>query len=549
MVVTRSQKKVVNLRDLVIGISQRGKRRAKGKAAAPPEQDDAGKEEDEDEGTASPVVGSSSEEASVSLSSSSTSAGEDDFWEFELPDTIRADPILRARADDVMTYITEKKTISLEKILTSKLRKCHRALLFELYFIFENSMPNSEERMELRKTLSRLYYECKREYKSFQGHAQEIKDFEKQHKKNLYPKTSQYDILSLDTSLENKKAIYRKWLDLQQIEQKDEEFFKMQTYLNWCLKLPHDRLRVLDFVHEPLTVLLKRIEHRMEEELYGMKVVKQKILLFLHQKLSNPQSKGFSLGLIGDAGVGKTTIARLLSKILDFPFQQISLGGVHHAEYLKGFNFTYVGAQPGEVVQCLCRMEYKNGILFLDEFEKISGNDEVRSFLLHLTDFSQNQHYRDSYLSEISIDLSCLWFIYSMNEMPQDKALADRIFAIHVPSYTVKEKIRIIQDFLLPKLSRQLGIQSKIVFPESVAEYLVQRLCPKESGMRALQHAVQNIVLELSFMEHHGHSFARKGPLYASSSIEGEFHVTNKHIDEYLSQIRKNDQSFMTMYL
>ena len=98
------------------------------------------------------------------------------------------------------------------------------------------------------------------------------------------------------------------------------------------------------------------------------------------------------------------------------------------------------------------RMKYKNGILFLDEYEKASEKTDIASCLLHITDFQQNHDFKDNYLSDVKIDLSELWFIYSMNELPKDSALRDRLFVINVPSYKCKEKEQILTRFVVPKL-------------------------------------------------------------------------------------------------
>ena len=101
-------------------------------------------------------------------------------------------------------------------------------------------------------------------------------------------------------------------------------------------------------------------------------------------------------------------------------------------------------------------MKYKNGILFLDEFDKISDNKDLCSALLHITDPIQNSEFRDKFLSDITIDLSYLWFIYSMNELPTDSALRDRIYTIEVPGYQLEDKICIVIDYLFPKALKNI---------------------------------------------------------------------------------------------
>ena len=102
--------------------------------------------------------------------------------------------------------------------------------------------------------------------------------------------------------------------------------------------------------------------------------------MFISAKLMNPNMKRSNLGLVGPPGVGKTAIARLIAELMDWGFEQISFGGIDKADFLKGHEYTYVGAQPGAVVKCLKQMGHKNGIIFLEGF--------VFSQILYV--FSQN---------------------------------------------------------------------------------------------------------------------------------------------------------------
>jgi ATP-dependent Lon protease len=281
-----------------------------------------------------------------------------------------------------------------------------------------------------------------------------------------------------------------------------------------------------------------------------MKKVKEQILLFIHNKLMFPEMRGCCLGLVGPPGVGKTTIARCIAKLLDFPFQQISFGGVHNTEFLKGFDYTYVGSQPGEIVRCLMRMKYKNGILFFDEYEKISKNNDIVSFLLHLTDFSQNHEFRDNYLSDIVIDLSCMWFLYSMNELPTDKALQDRIFTVQIEGYSRAEKIRILIDFLFPRHLRtqNLGVHDLILDEDTAGHIILISCSEKEKGIRNLERAVKDIIHKISFMVAHQDkipmSFKWQTPLVYPVTL------TRDLIDVLLKDFKEKDHhTNLSMYL
>ena len=155
----------------------------------------------------------------------------------------------------------------------------------------------------------------------------------------------------------------------------------------------------------------------------------------------------------------KHPLFKILSKILDLPFEQISFGSVSTASFIKGHEYTYIGAEPGEIVKCLIRMKYNNGIMFFDEFDKIEDKSTIISTLLHITDFKQNNAFKDHFMPEIPVDLSNLWFIYSMNHQPTNQALKDRLHIIEVPEYSFEDKIHIVQDFVLPRFLKEFKLK------------------------------------------------------------------------------------------
>jgi len=151
-------------------------------------------------------------------------------------------------------------------------------------------------------------------------------------------------------------------------------------------------------------------------------------------------------------------------------------------------------------------MQYKNGIIYFDEYEKAANNPDVKAALLHITDYSQNDDYRDSYLSEIPIDLSHLWFIYSMNELPTDPALKDRIFYIKLPGYNEDEKVQITRDYLLPKALINTGLPQNSIKFDNIKTIkcllgLVKGL--DIPGVRIIEKNIANIVIKIDFIIKH----------------------------------------------
>jgi len=191
-----------------------------------------------------------------------------------------------------------------------------------------------------------------------------------------------------------------------------------------------------------------------------------------------------------------TAIAKSLSKCLNLPFSQINFGGINNSEFLLGHDYTYIGSRPGELTRSLSRMGSKNGILFFDEFDKASERKEIMSTLLHITDFSQNDEFRDNYFPELSQDLSNIWFIYSMNELPKDPAMLDRLEIIKIDDYTYDDKKSILKEYILPKITKELNIQDKFILDENSLQKLIGL---EKSGVRQIERSVTLLIEKIYF--------------------------------------------------
>uniref|UniRef100_A0A6C0D0Y9 AAA+ ATPase domain-containing protein n=1 Tax=viral metagenome TaxID=1070528 RepID=A0A6C0D0Y9_9ZZZZ len=444
---------------------------------------------------------------------------------------------------------------TLLKILKEPLLIKDKAHLFQIYEIYKSSMPNTDEWFELRDRVITLFTQAKIQ---FSQHAKYTTEQHIQMENELvtFKNTDtvlsiKYKILNLPTSKENKDVIYRRYQEFLETSSQSDEYGKLKNWLNWATNMPYDSLKLFPYNANNLRPFLQNVSRILDEELFGMTKVKEQILVFLNAKLLNPHMKRCNLGFLGPPGVGKTAISRLLAKILDYPFEQISFGGISNTEFLKGHDYTYIGSQPGEIVKCLKRMGSKNGILFLDEYDKISDNKNICSALLHITDPTQNSEYRDNFLSEITIDLSYLWFIFSMNKLPSDSALRDRIFYIEISGYNIEDKIKIVEHYLLKKALVNFNIfPTAIKFDKNAAAYLIERVCSRyDKGVRTIEKHIDELINKINFLvcnqDENGLlsgfnniSFNTKHklsyPLLITNDLINTF-IDSKEIDQYLN--------------
>jgi len=496
-----------------------------------------------------------SNDSSSFVPSSNEEEDDDDYEEdeflVEIPSELNKNPKLKATYDKILHHIKTKRTPQLCDILKSKIQFKKKVDLFEIYVLYQNAEPFSEEQLQYRDVLKKLLPIYKKEYKKFLENKNEIKELETRLKNLDDVSTWSSKIIKLNTSDSNKNIILRKYNEFQSLMPDDSEYGKLEAWMRYALALPYWNVSQ-SIISTNITEYLENVKRKLDERLYGMNDVKEQILLFLHVKLLNPSLQGCSIGLIGPPGSGKTSIARSLSDILGWKCEQISFGGVNNSDFLKGNNFAYVGGRPGEIVNCLMRMKCSNGILFFDEFDKVSENPDVVASLLHITDFSQNSCFRDHYLCELEIDLSRLWFIYSMNELPKNSALRDRIFPIYVEGYSVKEKVRIIVDYLFPLHLKDVSL-SEVSVSDEVAQHIIYKsqMDENDKGVRTIEKAVKDIVKKLSFIINHKKNNVFKDfSFYRGETITLPYELTSQMVDVCLSTFKNHiKQTNNMMYL
>lgn len=406
---------------------------------------------------------------------------------------------------EIYEYIKNSRP-DINKIVSTPLIMKDKA---EIYLLYKsaNGVRDDIERLKLFEEISEKYQEAIKRKSKYDSHDSKIHTKINQELKNINESEEndlKMTILTLPTSLKNKKIIYKEFKRLGSMDRSNEEYSKLYCWLQNAIKLPYDNYKIYCMCDDEISIKLRNFHNLLNQELYGMDKIKEQIILYLHARFLNPQMKRSSLGLIGPPGVGKTYIIKLISQHFDMPLEQISLGGINSSDFLLGHQYAYIGSKPGKIVTSLQHLKCNNGIIFFDEYDKIADRKEISSALLHITDPSQNSQYQDNYLMGIDMDLSNIWFIYSMNERPCDSALADRIHYIYVPSYSQNDKYVILKDYILPRIHRLLKWKkNSLKFKKNSAEYLIEQISPNTvSGVRSLEHATLSIANKINFLLH-----------------------------------------------
>jgi len=322
------------------------------------------------------------------------------------------------------------------------------------------------------------------------------------------------------------KDIFKKGIEkLERMHPSTPDYSIVYNHLDLMLDLPWN-----EYTDDQYD--LKKASKVLDQDHYGMKKVKERILEYLAVLKLKGDMKSPILCFVGPPGIGKTSLGKSIAAAIGRKYVRISLGGLHDESEIRGHRKTYIGAMPGRILQSLKKAKSSNPVMILDEIDKV-GTDfrgDPTSALLEVLDPEQNNTFYDNYLEQ-EYDLSRVLFVATANDISHiQPALRDRIEIIDLSGYAVEEKVEIAKRHLIPKQQEAHGLKGQNLKLSDKNLVKIISDYTRESGVRELDRQLASI------MRYEAKEFAFKSKLKAS--------VTEKDIEKVLGKPRYSNDIY-----
>ncbi len=389
------------------------------------------------------------------------------------------------RLADVIASHMALKTEQKQEILEAfdpkdRLEVLYKLLLKEIEILEVEKEINTKVRKQINR-LQKEYY-LKEQLKAIKeelgddgDYDDEIEEFNDNIEKAKLPKKVE-------------EKVYKELDRLSKLSPGSAESGVIRTYINWITDLPWNK-------KSKDSIDIKKAKKILEDDHYGLKDVKERILEYLAIRKLAKKLKGPIICLVGPPGVGKTSIAKSIARSLNRKFVRMSLGGVRDEAEIRGHRRTYIGAIPGRIISSIKDAGTKNPVFLFDEIDKLSGDfrGDPASALLEVLDPEQNKEFTDHYL-EVPFDLSNVMFITTANTLSTiPRPLLDRMEVIDVSGYTEEEKVVIAERYLVSKQIKEHGLNEDNL---QISEHTLRDVInyyTRESGVRSLERQIATI--------------------------------------------------------
>ena len=332
------------------------------------------------------------------------------------------------------------------------------------------------------------------------------------------------------TNEKTKKKLLRELDKYSNTNENSPESAVIINYVDTVLSLPWNNSKVDNNN-------IVNVRKSLDKTHYGLDKVKDRVIEYLTINKRNPKLASPILCLVGAPGVGKTSIAISIAKSLNKEFYKMSVGGLSDPSELIGHRRTYLGSNPGKIIQALSKCGVNNPLILIDEVDKM-GKDfrgDPTSALLEILDPTQNKYFVDNYIEE-EFDLSNVLFILTANDITQvPEALKDRLEIIEMSAYSDFEKLVMSKKYLIPKIFDNYLIKNDDIKIKDELIYLIINSYTKEAGVRDLNRHLETL-------------FRKIVTDVEMKKIKFPLTINEKLIVKYLGKIPyENDSSSITL--
>ncbi len=393
-------------------------------------------------------------------------------------------------ADTVVVHLTSIKLADRQEILelidpAKRLERLFQLMNAEIEILQVEKKIRSRVKKQMEKTQKEYYLNeqmqaIQKELGERDEFKSEIQELEQQLKEKQ---------LSKEAHLKLKKEIKK----LKMMQPMSAEATVLRNYIDWVLALPWSEKSEENYD-------IEHAEQILEEDHYGLKKPKERIVEYLAVQALVKKLKGPVLCFVGPPGVGKTSLAKSIARATGREFVRLSLGGVRDEAEIRGHRRTYIGALPGRLVQSLRKIGTNNPVFLLDEVDKLSSDfrGDPAAALLEVLDPEQNHSFNDHYL-DLDYDLSDVMFITTANTLQGiPLPLRDRMEILEISGYTEFEKLKIATKYLVPRQFEAAGLKDAEVSISENAIRTIIHYYTMESGVRNLEREIGSVCRKIA---------------------------------------------------